>query len=61
MDRLATEENPAPMPEGVDDLQADLERAGFETKTPPPIPGYRRIEMRDPFGNRLELLQAVAG
>lgn len=46
----------------VDDLdgwRARLSAAGFEVKTGEDIPGYRRFELRDPFGNRLELLQKV--
>lgn len=26
-----------------------------------PIPGFDRFEFRDPFGNRIELIQALAG
>ena len=45
----------------VDDLVAWRERLksmGVEVlDNQPPIPGYRRFEFRDPFGNRVELLE----
>lgn len=46
----------------VDDLEASrsqLESAGFRCEDGVPIPGWSRFELRDPFGNRLELLQAL--
>jgi catechol 2,3-dioxygenase-like lactoylglutathione lyase family enzyme len=44
----------------VDDLdgwRARLEAAGLTVKPGENIPGFRRFELRDPFGNRVELLQ----
>ena len=44
----------------VEDLpgwRAWLEAAGVAVSEPPPLPGYRRCELRDPFGNRVELLE----
>ena len=46
----------------VDDLAAwrvRLIAAGVEVADGEPIPGYARFEFRDPFGNRVELLQRV--
>jgi catechol 2,3-dioxygenase-like lactoylglutathione lyase family enzyme len=46
----------------VDDLagfRARLTAAGIDVKDGEPIPGYVRFELRDPFGNRVELLQRV--
>jgi catechol 2,3-dioxygenase-like lactoylglutathione lyase family enzyme len=43
----------------VEDLEAwrgRLEAAGVAVKDGKPIPGYRRFEFRDPFGNRIEFL-----
>ena len=34
-----------------------LEEAGIEIGDSVPIPGYRRFEIRDPFGNRIEFLE----
>lgn len=46
----------------VADLAAWRERltsAGVEILEGIPIPGYERFELRDPFGNRVELIQPV--
>lgn len=46
----------------VDDLEAwrgRLAREGIEALEGVPIPGYARFEFRDPFGNRVELIQAL--
>lgn len=48
----------------VANLQALLDRctaAGFAVNTDEPLPGYHRAYVADPFGNRVELLEAVAG
>lgn len=48
----------------VDDLHALIERcerAGFATVTDMPLPGYERVYVADPFGNRIELLERVPG
>lgn len=44
----------------VDDLaawQAHLTAQGFVIGESVPIPGFDRFEFRDPFGNRIELIQ----
>lgn len=44
----------------VDDLTAWRQRlatAGIAIGESVPIPGYRRFECRDPFGNRMEFIQ----
>ncbi len=44
----------------VDDLAAwktHLEANGFPALDSVPIPGYERFEFRDPFGNRIEIIQ----
>ena len=44
----------------VDDLEAwraRLESEGLPCEDGEPIPGWSRFELRDPFGNRLELLE----
>jgi catechol 2,3-dioxygenase-like lactoylglutathione lyase family enzyme len=46
----------------VDDLHTVMERCrqrGLETFTGPAIAGYERIFVKDPFGNRIELLQKL--
>nr|WP_207229352.1 VOC family protein [Ktedonosporobacter rubrisoli] len=36
-----------------------LEAHGIKALDAVPIPGYARFEIRDPFGNRLEFIQAL--
>ena len=47
----------------VDDLNGLLtkaERAGYETDTSqPPLDGYNRAHVFDPYGNRIELMQRL--
>jgi catechol 2,3-dioxygenase-like lactoylglutathione lyase family enzyme len=38
-------------------LAQSLESAGFPARTDEPLPGYTRLYVNDPFGNRIELLQ----
>lgn len=47
----------------VDDLRslvARLAKAGYPARTDEPLPGFDRVYVDDPFGNRLELLQPHA-
>jgi catechol 2,3-dioxygenase-like lactoylglutathione lyase family enzyme len=47
----------------VDDLELwrdRLTKAGFELEAGIPIPGHVRFEFRDPFGNRVEMIQAIS-
>lgn len=47
----------------VDDVAAWcllLREHGYEAKANTPIEGFERIEFRDPFGNRIELIQAIS-
>ncbi len=46
----------------VDDVQTwrnSLEEHGFAILDGIPIPGFDRIEFRDPFGNRIEFIQQL--
>lgn len=48
----------------VDDLRAlaeTLNAAGFPTRDGEPLAGYVRIDVNDPFGNRIELMQQTGG
>lgn len=36
-----------------------LDQAGIEALSGIPIPGYDRFEFRDPFGNRVEMIQEL--
>jgi catechol 2,3-dioxygenase-like lactoylglutathione lyase family enzyme len=47
----------------VDDLRglmSNLEQAGYRLVEDAPLPGYDRIFVDDPFGNRIELMQVKA-
>ncbi|PTL84758.1 VOC family protein [Vitiosangium sp. GDMCC 1.1324] len=57
VERLRTKAHPAFEVEDLDAVRQVLEQAGIATEDGVPIPGMRRFECRDPFGNRLEFLQ----
>ena len=60
-DRVERERSKAHVAYLVDDLEswrATLANNGIEILDGIPIPGYSRFEFRDPFGNRVEFLQA---
>lgn len=46
--------------DSLDDVAARLAEAGVAFTTPNPVPGWRRIQLRDPFGNGIEILQVEA-
>jgi catechol 2,3-dioxygenase-like lactoylglutathione lyase family enzyme len=59
VDRAATK---AHLAYEVDDLafwRQTLGAQGIKTLESIPLPGYDRFEFRDPFGNRVEFIQAV--
>lgn len=46
----------------VDDVavwRARFEARGVPVAEQPPIPGFERFEIRDPFGNRIEFIQPL--
>ena len=42
----------------LDGLRTRLESLGYPTRDDVPLVGYRRFHTEDPFGNRVELLEA---
>ena len=42
----------------LDGLRTRLESLGYPTRDDVPLAGYRRFHTEDPFGNRVELLEA---
>jgi catechol 2,3-dioxygenase-like lactoylglutathione lyase family enzyme len=58
--RPARKAHPAFLVDDLDALRARVESAGGEIEEQPPLPGYRRFHAFDPFGNRLEFLEAEA-
>lgn len=53
--------HPAFLVRDLEAVRGRLEGAGMPVIVDAQIPGYRRFESRDPFGNRLEFLQRADG
>jgi len=61
-DRREGMESKAHLAYEVDDLpewRMQIERNGLQAMEGESIPGFIRFETRDPFGNRLEFIQAI--
>jgi catechol 2,3-dioxygenase-like lactoylglutathione lyase family enzyme len=59
VERQATKAHVAYAVTDLVEWRTRLVSAGVEILEGIPIPGYDRFEFRDPFGNRVELIQAV--
>ncbi|HVX21060.1 MAG TPA: VOC family protein [Acidimicrobiales bacterium] len=57
--RPARKAHPAVLVDGLDDLVAALSAAGLVVRPDTDLPGVRRCYVDDPFGNRIELIDAV--
>jgi catechol 2,3-dioxygenase-like lactoylglutathione lyase family enzyme len=57
--REATKAHVAYRVRGLEEWRRKLRAYGLEPKDGSPIPGYARFEFRDPFGNRVEFLEAT--
>jgi catechol 2,3-dioxygenase-like lactoylglutathione lyase family enzyme len=57
--RPANKAHPALRVTGLDDLAARCEASGFPPRFDSDLPGYRRFYVSDPFGNRIEFLEAA--
>lgn len=56
----ARKAHPAFLTDGLDTLATRLAAAGCSVNADePPLPGYRRVHVADPFGNRIELMEKV--
>lgn len=56
----ARKAHPAFIVSDIDSLIAKVQSAGYEIDTSqPPLDGYKRAHVFDPFGNRIELMQKV--
>ena len=56
----ARKAHPAFIIDDLDSLIANAQAAGYETDTSqPPLDGYKRAHVFDPFGNRIELMEHV--
>ena len=56
--RPARKAHPALLVEGIAELAARLNAAGYPV-IDEAMPGYRRIYTEDPFGNRIELMEKM--
>lgn len=59
VERHATKAHIAYEVDDIDAWQQLLEEHGFKIGESVPIPGHKRFEFRDPFGNRVELTQVL--
>lgn len=59
VNRLATKAHLAYHVTDVEVWRKRLQAHGIEILEGVPIPGYQRFEVRDPFGNRMEFIQAL--
>ena len=56
----ARKAHPAFIVNDLDGLIAKVQAAGYETDTSqPPLEGYKRAHVFDPFGNRIELMETL--
>ncbi len=56
----ARKAHPAFIVKDLDALIATVQAAGYETDTSqPPLDGYQRAHVFDPFGNRIELMEKL--
>ena len=55
--RPARKAHPAFQVEGLHQLTARLQAAGYEIGRDIPLPGMARAHVADPFGNRIELIE----
>lgn len=60
VDRTLTKAHVAYEVDDVAAWRARLTERGIEIGDSAPIPGFERFEFRDPFGNRVELIQPLA-
>jgi len=57
----ARKAHPAFIVDELDALIATAQNAGYETDTSqPPLDGYKRVHVYDPFGNRIELMEIAS-
>lgn len=59
VERHATKAHIAYQVDDIDAWRARLEEHGIAIVEAVPIPGHKRFEFRDPFGNRVELTQLI--
>ena len=58
--RPARKAHPAFLVENLSALKVLIASAGYSATTDEPLEGYERIDVNDPFGNRIELLEPIS-
>lgn len=58
--RPAKKAHPAFLIQGVEQLAVRCRDRGYEVVDDGDLPGYRRVYVYDPFGNRLEFMEPVS-
>lgn len=58
--RPARKAHPGLLVKGLVELVGLCEAAGYEVKHDADLPGYDRVYVTDPFGNRVELMEPIA-
>ncbi len=58
--RPARKAHPAFIVSGLRDLTSDLSARGYEVVADEPLDGFERLYVSDPFGNRIELMEATS-
>ncbi len=61
VERSATKAHLAYQVDDIEAWQKKLQENGIEIGDSIPFAGFKRFEIRDPFGNRVEFIQAVSG
>ncbi len=59
IDRTATKAHLAYKVSGLEQWRQALQQQGIKVLDSIPLPGYNRFEFRDPFGNRVEFIEAA--
>jgi catechol 2,3-dioxygenase-like lactoylglutathione lyase family enzyme len=57
--RAARKAHPALLVDDLAELAARIDAAGVKVISDEPLQGFERLYVYDPFGNRIELMQAV--
>ncbi|MDP9327705.1 MAG: VOC family protein [Actinomycetota bacterium] len=57
--RPAVKAHPAILVKGLGKIRTRIEDAGYKISDTVQIEGFDRVYVRDPFGNRLELIEAL--
>lgn len=57
--RPAVKAHPAFRVSDIDGIEHRARQGGYRIASDEPLPGYKRIFVYDPFGNRIELMEMI--